>query len=256
MVSDSRKAEHAKIKKNLAKKRAYPKYKLADRESFGVRLTKACEEAPHIIPPIHQGRNNWFVHRLSTDYDFEITREGVRKWFAGEAMPRPEIVLAIADLLGIDPGWLMFGSHGLAKKKDIRSIVSDEGAVNLIIGIVQMSGGSVAMSDDNSQADIFAIIERRQHRLFARLASDIGNGKFKVEVPNSYKGAVVIGVIQKGFGSFDLVALKSDVIDAHGTRKGPYVEVVLTKRDKGWVAGRSQLAVMDNLAADIARIAA
>jgi hypothetical protein len=85
------------------------------------------------------------------------------------------------------------------------------------------------------------------------LGVEVAPGKFKFSVPNEYEQCVNIGVVRTGFASFDLLLLSHAQIKSYGDRLGPHVDVTATKREKGWMIGRTPVHLITDFNADLSR---
>ena len=84
-------------------------------QGFAGRLDQACDKAG--VPARNHGRLRWIRDGLARRFGEDITVESVRKWLAGEALPRPKKLKKLAELLGVDEGWLYSGlREGLEEK--------------------------------------------------------------------------------------------------------------------------------------------
>lgn len=75
--------------------------------AFAARLRDACDKAG--APPPDQRRSLWIRDEMGHRFREPVTVEVVRKWLAGEALPRPRKLKKLAELLGVDEGWLYSG---------------------------------------------------------------------------------------------------------------------------------------------------
>lgn len=74
--------------------------------AFAKRLDKALEMHPRA--PNGYGRNSWLMREL-THANVTVSLETIRKWLAGEAMPRRPKMAALAKTLRVDESWLAMG---------------------------------------------------------------------------------------------------------------------------------------------------
>lgn len=72
------------------------------RKAFVARLKQACDEST-LVPDVGRGRQQYIADRL------QVGAEAVSKWFHGVAMPRPDKMAKLAELLETDQSWLTFG---------------------------------------------------------------------------------------------------------------------------------------------------
>lgn len=202
-----------------------PPQKVLKAADFAVRLAKAADASPH-IPLVNFGRLRWVVDQFKTRFDVSITNETVRKWFAGEAMPRMEMTRYLAQLFEVDEAWLMLGQtpNVTPAARKIRDAQVD-GVVNVVAGIIQMQGGHPAFPEDgDEQIDLFAIIKGAQYSFKVALAEQ-RDGALHFTLPAKTDKVVVIGaVMHEGF-RFDFYEIPGDVVEAKGSRRGGYVEL-------------------------------
>lgn len=195
--------------------------------AFASRLLKACEGHPE-IPSFGQGQQSWIKDRLG------VSSEGVRKWFAGEAKPRPGKLKQIASLLEVDEAWLSLGIVPEAgpKEKKVRNAMAD-GSVNVVAGLIQMNGGYPAFPVDGDLRsefiDIYTIIKGKQYSIHVTRGENISENHFRFRIPNEYKECTIIGVIQQTPVRLILLNIPTSAIDNNRTRKGGYLEVLLRK---------------------------
>lgn len=224
--------------------------------AFATRLNQVVDESGR-VPPFNQGRYTWIKDQLEQRYGIEVTRETVRKWVHGETIPRNEKLRALAGLFDVDEGWLAFGVKTDADLKERRSeVLSDSGVVSVVAGLIQLSGGHCALpesGDENEFVDIYTIVARRQRMIAVRLGEDIGRDRVRFSVPNEFEKCKVIGVARTGFACFDLFLISRAQISGHGERRGPYIDVIASKREKGLTIGRSPLLKITDFALDLAR---
>lgn len=215
--------------------------------AFAMRLNQVVDESG-MVPPFNQGRYTWIKEKLEQRYGIAVTRETVRKWVHGETIPRNEKLRALAGLFDVDEGWLAFGVKSDADLKERRSeVLPDSGAVSLVAGLIQLSGGNCALpepGDENAFVDIYAIVNRRQRMIAARLGEDIGRDRVRFSVPNEFEKCKVIGVVRTGFACFDLFLISSAQIGSYGERRGSYIDVTAISRATGWMIGKTPLLKM------------
>ena len=137
---------------------------------FARRVAQACE-ASGLVPAANYGRLNWFQKQYADRFGVEIATETVRKWFAGETKPRPQALRQLAEILQVDEAWLSLGTASDAKGRKPVQDATASGAVNLVAGLVQMDGGTIAFPEpDDKRAEaenihLYAIIRGAQYPL-------------------------------------------------------------------------------------------
>lgn len=201
---------------------------------FARRLEVAVDNYPH-APPLHRGRYSWLQEELKRRFDESVSIETCRKWFAGEARPRPDKVAKIAQLLGVDVGWLSTGVDPeiSPRERKLRDAMVD-GVVNVVAGIIQMDGGHPAFPDDNDQRaredsiDLYAVIRGANYGFHVTLGTE-NKKSFTFPVPAHAGTAFVLGVVKEGM-SFKMYEITPEVI-ATGTRRGSSVVVDVDESD-------------------------
>lgn len=196
---------------------------------FARRLEMACDNSD-VVPAYNYGRQSWIANELLSRYGIGISKETVRKWFAGEARPRHDKMKALALLLKVDEAWLSLGmkpdAQGSSDRR-LRSIITD-GAVHLVIGMVTMGGGNCAFPDDKDPRreaiHFYTIIGGRSYQVYVSVAQTLNEG-YKFALPLDHTPTLCIGVVQKSATSFDLYAFPTDTITRHGKKRGGYIEL-------------------------------
>ena len=133
-----------------------------EHKDFVNRLNEACDHHPDAPPP-YRGRQRWLSKVIS------VSPEASRKWFAGEARPRPPVMKKIAEALKVDEGWLALGLTPIHEPSE-RKVAERRagGAIYYIAGLIEMEGGTVAFpegDDADAGVDLFATVRGRQRKL-------------------------------------------------------------------------------------------
>lgn len=170
-------------------------------EEFAKRFETACDGNPH-VPPQNYGRLAWVVKQFKTRFDKQITLESVRKWSAGETYPRPDAMAMLAQVLAVDQAWLALGKMNELSDKDMRLKTAEaSGAVNLLAGVIQMSGCYPAFpeaSDARARAektDLYAIIRGAQYRFHVVVGQRKDKGVVFAVPIEAIESNVVIGIL-------------------------------------------------------------
>jgi len=200
-----------------------PATKVIRHPEFAKRLDSACDSVGQ-CPPKHKGRQNWVMRELKSRFKEEVTPETVRKWFAGEAMPRPDKTAMLAELLMVDVAWLQIGVDPDMAPRDrkARNAVAD-GAVNAVAGFIQMDGGHPAFPKEDGPVDLHAIIRGAKYDFHISTAD--ADGHFHVPVDN--EELIVLGVARGDGFCLEIYELMPDVIEKHGNRRGGSIEVAV-----------------------------
>lgn len=119
-------------------------------KAFARRLDQALTAHPR--SPAGYGRNTWLVRELAHQ-NVKVSNETIRKWLAGEAIPRRDKMAALAKTLRVDETWLAMGvqpavqSSGEVEKlaaittalRQIRSIATDPRIIKIIDKVIEDS---------------------------------------------------------------------------------------------------------------------
>jgi len=198
---------------------------------FAKRLSQACDGYTH-VPPLHSGRLTWVQRELLSRFKEDVSVETVRKWFAGEAKPRPDKLAKLAQLLEVDVAWLSLGINPdlEPRERKARNAMAD-GAVNLVAGLIQMDGGYPAFPEEGDKAaqknhvDLHAIIRGAKYDIHVSLG-ELDGRNIRFVVPTTYESVLVLGVVKRGF-KIEIFEITPEVIAASGERRGGSIEVIL-----------------------------
>ena len=196
--------------------------KVIRHKDFAKRIEIACENHAHA--PSGHGRQVWLKNALEEKFDEKVSTEAVRKWFAGEARPKPKMMSIVARALAVDEAWLALGITPTAtpvEKRKQNALAS--GAVNLVAAQIQLAGGNIAFPEDPDAFDLSAIIRGKSLNITVRLLSA---GTSVTHVPMA-RGVVLAVVPTDNPTVFDFFEIPHLVFDDSGTIRGDYVEIEL-----------------------------
>ncbi|AOR76507.1 hypothetical protein BES08_06950 [Novosphingobium resinovorum] len=194
-----------------------------------MRLEQAADLHPH-CPPKHQGRQVWVAEQMSRK-GHKVSNETVRKWFEGEAKPRPEKGAVLAEVMGVDPAWLQLGiDTGMTTRdRKVRNAMAS-GAVNMVAGIIQMDGGAPAFPDtadtraEREHIDLYAIIKGANYALHVATGEKAGD-QVGFSVPSALGENVIVLVLVRHGLHFSLFEATPDIIELNSEMKGGSFEV-------------------------------
>lgn len=195
-------------------------------KEFAQRMAQAVDGNAQVPPP-NFGRLQWFVDQMMERFGTETTPETIRKWFAGEAKPRPKSLHQLAEILHVNEAWLSLGQAPEldSRQQKLRNAEAD-GVVNVVAGFIQMCGSNPAFPDPSDkrarreQIDIYAIIRGAQYAFHIALEKD---GRFFV--PVEAEETFVVGVVRTSDLTCEFVEVTTDAI-GEGKRKGGFIEVL------------------------------
>ena len=205
-------------------------------KSFSKRLQIAADRSD-AIPPMNMGRFTHIQRELEERHGLKLSRETVRKWFIGEALPRPDKMLALSRILKVDEGWLAVGATPSSLPPTIRSVpVHSDAAINLVIGMMGMNGVSCAQPDEDDEGPgygpfFYAIINGRQWTIFVALGQENG-GSIRFNGPTVDERATTLAVVAHTVSEFSVFQFPSELIARNGqSHRGAFeISGVLTGR--------------------------
>lgn len=211
---------------------------------FALRLQEACDANPY-VPAYNYGRQAWVKAQLEQRFKVSVSNETVSKWFTGVARPRPDKINLLAKLLEVDEAWLALGVAPELAPRDrkVRNATAD-GAVNVVAGFIQMTGGHPAFPEEGDaramrdpRIDLYAIVKGVHYCLHVSLALEVEPGLFRFAAPFGHEERVVIGVVQRRPLGCDFLDLSPELIAAHGVRKSGFIEITVKAEDDRYVSG-------------------
>lgn len=192
---------------------------------FGKRVNQAADENAR-VPLANYGRLQWLVDEMGK-LGHEMVMETARKWFAGETMPRNAAAKLLAQVLQVDPAWLTLGQRSsvIPKEQRQRNALAS-GAVNLIAGMIQMAGWSIAFPTSENSVDLQAIIRGAMYSFHVVVGVRAG-GDWEFAVRSEAMDNFVIGVCEVAPFQYALVELDQETLEAKGRLKGGVVYLTL-----------------------------
>jgi len=201
---------------------------------FARRLTVACDNSDN-IPDHNFGRQTYIANELERRFGIRVSKETVRKWFAGEARPRPDKMRVLAELLKIDQAWLAIGSRPNTASDGHRSHAAvSNGAVSLVIGMLTLNGASCAFPESTDprikSIHFYAILRGRHFGVYVSLGAP-GRRGITFTLPEDCQDTVLIGVVQRSPTRYDLYQLASSTALELGVRRSGHLELTGTDHD-------------------------
>lgn len=203
---------------------------------FQERLVKTADMNPN-VPPMRSGRLTYIQEELRKR-GHEVSLESVRKWFSGESKPHESRAAILAEILRVDEAWLMLGieSSTTPQQRRARNALVD-GAVNLVAGLMQMDGATIAFPDEDDRyalsqhIDLQAIIRGASYPIHVVVAEERENGQCIFSVPTDLRNTVPIGVLRLDGFNFSIYEI-TDVAIEMGT-PGRQGKIEVNVRDEG-----------------------
>lgn len=215
-------------------------------KAFAKRLQTACEANPR-CPEVNRGQQKWIYDQLLSEFGVRVSPEAVRKWFAGETRPRPKIMSMIARFLEVDEAWLSLGikPDATPDERRVRNAKTN-GAVNLVVGLIQLYGGHVAYSEDEGGPDMFVIMAGKQYEVDVSLAHETGKG-FQFTFDANRRRTLIGVVLGDHMRDFALLRFSADTMDAAAEMRGDYWEIHVEATPNGFFAGRVAIPEIEDV---------
>lgn len=188
-----------------------PKHNANLSDAFAKRLMEACEGHKH-APPMYRGLQVWLRKELGRK-GVDTTAQSVSKWFKAESLPTVQKISVIADVLGVDPGWLANGSVATRRKSGLSDVdkVADP-MTRLVASMIELDGGAVALADlDANGRSFMAIIRGASYDLMVAPAAE-QDGNLVFSAPRDPLKVTIVVHRAEGF-NFTLYEATSDEID-------------------------------------------
>lgn len=210
--------------------------KASGTEGFVIRLNQACDDAASLIPPHGEGRQIALAKLMG------MSQEGVRKWFAGEAMPRREAMKRLAQILGVEEPWLALGiSPEITSAEKRVQARKAEGATLLAMGMMMIAGGQCAQpgpDDPRSEyVDFYAILHGVQFAMHVSYAREASRGRYDIIVPREFAEVRNLAFVNLGKGRFEFIDMPTRAIDEHKTRKSGDYLISINRIENRYVTG-------------------
>jgi hypothetical protein len=215
-----------------------PKSDPMRRQAFTERLRTALDNCPN-VPGYRSGQHTWVIEQLARK-DVKVSRETVSKWFRGDSVPSSARLEALAELFAVDVAWLEFGVHSVVTERERRSHSAlAKGVVNLVAGMVQMGGGTVAFpedGDDNAARgaiDVYAIIKGAQYAFHVAVA-ERDAGRLTLTIPKRVDGLVLAVAPRDGQPfSYEIFEVLADQVEEFGNFNRGGIEIEIPENAPG-----------------------
>lgn len=187
-------------------------------ESFATRLLEACNASDE-IPDYGKGQQTEIASRLN------VSQEAVRKWLAGETVPRAALSKRLAELLGVKHSWLMLGTAHGEIEVDIRLATRHKACVYAVMAYLVGAGKGATFSGDDAVDDITLIDRGRLHRVSVEMADRPREGVYEVRFSESQKNTgvtvAVVGEFQtQRSATIDALEIDENIWKKHGKLSG------------------------------------
>lgn len=209
------------------------------RKAFVLRLKEACDGSK-LVPPPHKGRQQYLSQQLG------VAPEAVSKWFKAVAMPRPDKMERLSELLQVEQTWLSFGISPEMDRNERKAHAREvDGAVYLVMGKCMLAGGFCGLPGDRDQrrayVDFYATIRGSVYAVHVSLGREVSRDRYELTVPVEYADVNCVAVIEKSPGKYDQLKMPVELIDAHKTKKSGGWTITIDRSDANrYTTGRDE----------------
>lgn len=205
------------------------------RKAFVSRLKQACDESK-LIPPPHRGRQQVISRELG------VAPEAVSKWFKAVAMPRPDKMEQLAELLNVEQTWLAFGvspeMDRAERKAHARQV---DGAVYLAMGLITLAGGFVGLPSKTdprkNYVDFYATVRGSVYPMHVCMAREVSKSTYEVLLPKEYGDTRILAVVPLPGPKYNILYMPLSLIQEHMRRKSGHVLISFSKFDGRYITG-------------------
>lgn len=186
--------------------------------NFSTRLLEACN-ASDDIPDYGKGQQTEIASRLG------VSQEAVRKWLAGETVPRVDLSKRLAKLLGVKHSWLMLGTAHGEIEADIRLAKRHTASVYAVMSYIIGTGRAATFSDRETIDDMTVIDGGRLLKICVEGVGLPENGVYTVKFSDfQKKSCVTVAVIAEyqtqRSGMIDVIEIDERIWIDHGKMSG------------------------------------
>jgi len=199
--------------------------------NFATRLLEACNASDE-IPDYGKGQQTEIAARLN------VSQEAVRKWLAGETVPRSAMSKRLAELLGVKHSWLMLGTAHGEIEVDIRLARRHKACVYAVMSYVVGAGKGATFSDEEAVDDITLIDGGRLLRVSVEMADRPSEGFYEVKFSEPQKNtgvtvAVVAEYQTQRSATMDALEIDEGIWKKHGKLSGRELVLRFEKSARG-----------------------
>ena len=199
--------------------------------NFATRLLEACNASDE-IPDYGKGQQTAIAARLN------VSQEAVRKWLAGETVPRAAMSKRLATLLGVKHSWLMLGTAHGEIEVDIKLARRHKACVYAVMTYVVGAGKGATFSDEEAIDDITLIDGGKLLRVSVEMAERPSEGVYEVKFSEPQKNAgVTVAVVAEyqtqRSAMMDALEIDEDIWKKHGKLSGRELVLRFEKSARG-----------------------
>mgnify|MGYP003680668567 CR=1 FL=1 len=184
---------------------------------FNQRLIEACE-ASDVVPAFGRGQQTYIARTMG------VSQEAVRKWFAGESIPRSKASIKLAKLLSVRHAWLVLGSSHGEIDDSIKSARRHESSIYALMAFCVQKGVGASFASESAATDLIVIDKGVLKNISTETAVRLEKGKYQVTFRASQikEGGLVAFI--HDFSTKHSAVVDYLEIDAGMVRKGKTVD--------------------------------
>ena len=200
-------------------------------DTFKARLLTACNACEE-IPEYGKGQQTEIATKLN------VSQEAVRKWFAGETVPRSKLSFDLAKLLKVKHSWLMLGTGHGEIETDIKLAQRHKASVYGLMSYITGVGLGATFSEGGAVEDIMMIENGKVVKVCTESASESIDGVYEVTFTEAQvKGGVTVAFVavfkKQGSAFFDLLKIDPEVWEKKATKAGRNYTLKFSKSTRG-----------------------
>jgi len=211
-------------------------------DNFKKRLLEACAGNDD-IPQFGKGQQTFIAEKLN------ISQEAVRKWFAGDTVPRQSLAKDLAKVLGVKHSWLALGTAHGEINTDIQTARRHEHTAYAVMAYLVEKNIGASFTGDKHFTDIMMIDQGRVRHLAVEEAVAQENGVFTATFSEAQISEGSTIVLVSDFSTHrsvaaDFIEIDGSVWKALGKKKGKNVTIEFTQtaRSFNYSAGAMKLS--------------
>lgn len=211
-------------------------------DNFKKRLVEACAGNDD-IPQFGKGQQTYIAQKLN------ISQEAVRKWFAGDTVPRQSLAIELAKVLGVKHSWLALGTAHGEINADIKTARRHEHTTYAVMAYLIANNIGASFNDDKHFTDIMMIDQGRVRHLAVEEAVEKDKGVFTATFSEAQisEGSTIVLVSDSSTNrsvAVDFIEIDDSVWKSLGKKEGKNFTIEFTQsaRSFNYSAGAMKLS--------------
>jgi|AOAMet_48_BLW_10_2_1038533.scaffolds.fasta_scaffold07028_1 transcriptional regulator with XRE-family HTH domain len=210
--------------------------------NFTSRLNESCAVSTK-VPRFGKGQQTYIAKELG------CSQEAVRKWFAGETIPRRGIAARLAKLLDVEYSWLVMGAAYGEVDEIIKKAKNHDAAVYATVAYVIVKNVGVSLCGEDHSADMFIIDNGVTRYICAKAAAETkSKGVFvvtfrKIQVKESTTVAVFNEISKDSIVTSTYLEIPAEAWQGKNVKtSGNEVTLTFSRKGNSYEAGGVKLS--------------